>query len=136
MNHLENPALPGLRGLAEDEEGGEEEGEEGPAAALAVEEDQGAGVGEAGVAKAEEVVEEGEGEEGAALVLLWVVDDECGVQVAEDAGETAAVVAVAKVEGHEGGFREVLVEVREDLAEVEAVHSVRECLRREAGIED
>ena len=126
---------PGLRGLAEDEEGGEEEGKEGPAAALTVEEDQGGGVGEAGVAEAEEVVEEGEGEEGASLVLLWVVDDG-GVEVAEDAGEAAAVVAVAEVEGEESGFREVLVEVREDLAEVEAVHSVRECLRREAGIED
>jgi len=49
-----------------------------------VEEDHGGGVSEAGVTEAEEVVEEGEGEEGAALVLLGVVDDS-GVEVAEEA---------------------------------------------------
>lgn len=79
-------------------------------------------------------MEEREGEKGAALVLLGVVDDG-GVEVAEEAGEAAARVAVAEVEGEEGGFREVLVEVGEDLAEVELVHSLGKRFSGEAGIE-
>jgi len=133
VNHLQNLPLPTLR-LPENEESSKEKGEEGPAAAFTVEQDHGGGVGEACVTEAEEVVEEREGEEGAALVLLGIVDDG-GVEFAEEAGEAAAGVTVAEVECEEGRFREVLVEVGENLAEVELVHSLWEGFGGEAGIE-
>lgn len=136
MNHLKSPPFTTLH-PSEDEKPCEQKREEGPPPSLAVEENHVVrGVGEPRVAEAEEVVDEGEGEEGAALVLLGVVDDGDVGGVAEDFGEVAAALAVAEIDGEEGGFREVLVEVGEDLAEVEGVHSVGQCFGGEAGIED
>lgn len=81
MNHVKNLPFPTLH-FPEDKETSEEESEEGPAAALAVEEeDVVGGVGEPGCGDAEDVVEKGEREEGATLVLFRVVEYS-GVEVA------------------------------------------------------